>query len=159
MLFILPLKLFSFSRYFNFYLEFLAMQQNGLIRKVRLIPNFMTSQTVQQTIGIHILTNISRSKGNEAMKFCQLIEYNMRNTFLEKSYKKVSGETIPRPFSKKSISPNQQSEVLQSLFLLYMKLRLSKYKLSCRPLSYTSYKAFLKNKMKSGNCLFASFSA
>ena len=25
----------------------------------------------------------------------------MRNIFLEKSYKKCSGETIPRPFSKK----------------------------------------------------------
>ena len=36
------------------------------------------------------------------MKFGQLIEYNMRNTFVEKSYTKYGGETIPRPFSKKS---------------------------------------------------------
>ena len=35
------------------------------------------------------------------MKFGQLIEYNMRNTFLKKSYAKYGGETIPRPFSKK----------------------------------------------------------
>ena len=33
------------------------------------------------------LPNISRSKGNQAMKFGQLIEYNMINIFLEKSYK------------------------------------------------------------------------
>ena len=31
-----------------------------------------------------------------------VIEYNMKNTFVEKSYTKCGGETIPRPFSKKS---------------------------------------------------------
>ena len=36
------------------------------------------------------------------MKFGPLIEYNMRNIFLEKSYTKCGGETITRPFSKKS---------------------------------------------------------
>ena len=49
-----------------------------------------------------MLPNISRSKGNQAMKIDQLIEYNMRHIFLEKSYTKCDGETIPRPFSKKS---------------------------------------------------------
>ena len=63
-----------------------------------------------QTITIHILTNISRSKGNQITKFGQLIKYNMKNIFLEKSYTKCGGDTIPRPFSKKSkltISLNQ----------------------------------------------------
>ena len=44
------------------------------------------------------------------MKLGQLIEYNMLNIFLEKSYAKFAGETIPRLFSKKSklsISLNQ----------------------------------------------------
>ena len=36
------------------------------------------------------------------MKFGQFIEYNMKNIFVEKSYTKCDGETIPRPFSKKS---------------------------------------------------------
>ena len=36
------------------------------------------------------------------MKFGQLIEYNMRNIFLEKPYTKRGGETIPKPFLKKS---------------------------------------------------------
>ena len=62
----------------------------------------MTSQRGQQTIAIHILLNISRSKSNQAMKFGQLIEYNMRNISVEKSYTKCAGETIPRPLSKKS---------------------------------------------------------
>ena len=33
-----------------------------------------------------ILPNISRSKGNQIMKFSQIIEYNMKNNFLEKSW-------------------------------------------------------------------------
>ena len=36
------------------------------------------------------------------MKLGQLIEYNMRNVFVEKPYKKCVGETVPRPLSKKS---------------------------------------------------------
>ena len=35
------------------------------------------------------------------MKFGQLVEYNMRNIFVEKSYTKYSGETIPKPLCKK----------------------------------------------------------
>ena len=49
-----------------------------------------------------MLTNISRSKGNQAMKFGQIIEYKIRNILLNKSYTKCGGETIPTPFSKKS---------------------------------------------------------
>ena len=44
------------------------------------------------------------------MKLGQLTEYNMRDIFLEKSYKKYGAETISRLFSKKvklSISLNQ----------------------------------------------------
>ena len=62
----------------------------------------MTSQSVKQTMVIHILPDILRSKGNQTMTFDQLIEYNMNNVFLEKSYTKYVGETIPRPFSKLS---------------------------------------------------------
>ena len=36
------------------------------------------------------------------MKFGQLIEYNMRNTFVDKSYTKYARETIPRPLFEKS---------------------------------------------------------
>ena len=86
----------------------------------------MTSQPGQQTIAIHILPSSSRSKGNQTMKFGQLMEYNMRNIFFEKSYAKWGGETSPRPFSgniKLSMSMDQQSKVLYSLFLLNPKLR------------------------------------
>ena len=61
----------------------------------------MTSQNRKQVITIHILPNISRSKGNQTMKLGQLIEYSMKNIFHKKSYPKRDGETRPRPFSKK----------------------------------------------------------
>ena len=50
---------------------------------------------------MYILTNISRNKGSQATKLGQLIENNMKNIFLEKSYTECGKETIPRPFSKK----------------------------------------------------------
>ena len=37
------------------------------------------------------------------MKFGQLIDYDMRNIFLGKSYSKHGGGTIPRPFLKNKI--------------------------------------------------------
>ena len=60
------------------------------------------------------------------MKFGQLIEYNMGNIFVEKSYTKCAEETIPRPLSKKSklsISLDQKCKVLNRLFPLYANLR------------------------------------
>ena len=41
----------------------------------------MMSQTVQQIVTIHILDN----KGNQAMKFDELIKYIVRNISLQKS--------------------------------------------------------------------------
>ena len=49
----------------------------------------MMSKPGTETIAIHILSNISRSTGNQTMKFGQLIE-------------KRGGEAISRPFSEKS---------------------------------------------------------
>ena len=60
----------------------------------------MTSQPGQQALAIQILINISRSKGNQAMKFGQLIEYNLRNIFVVKSYPKCDGEIFPDPYLK-----------------------------------------------------------
>ena len=70
----------------------------------------MTSQPGYQTIAMHMLPIISRSKGNQIMKFSQRNKYNMKNIFLEKSYIKCGRKTIPRPFSedlKSSISLDQ----------------------------------------------------
>ena len=56
----------------------------------------MESQPDLQTIAIHILPNISQSKGNQTMKFGQFIEYN-GNIFLQKLCRKSGKETSSRP--------------------------------------------------------------
>ena len=62
----------------------------------------MTSQPKKQTVAIHILPNISRSKGNQAMKFDQLIEYNMKKKLYWKTISKNLVEKLfPDPFPKK----------------------------------------------------------
>ena len=96
------------------------MQENGLIRKVTLNSKFVTSQPGKQLITIHILPCISKSKGNQTIKFDQLIEYKMANISVEKSYAEWGVETIPRPFPKNSkltIPLDQQPQVLHSFFL------------------------------------------
>ena len=45
----------------------------------------------EKAITIHKLPNNSRSKENQAMRFGQLIEYNMRNNFLKNSESKCDG--------------------------------------------------------------------
>ena len=49
---------------------------------------------------MHTLPNISRSKGNQAMKFGLLTEYNLRNIFAEKSYKNVLLKLFPDSYLK-----------------------------------------------------------
>ena len=57
------------------------------------------------------------------MKLCQLIEYNMRNTFLEKSYTKCGGEGSPWPFYKiiiiEQISGSTVGNVIKFVFIVY----------------------------------------
>ena len=81
-------------------MTFWSCRKNGSIREIILISKSMMSQPGKPTIATHILLNISRSKGNQAMKFGQLIECNTTNIFVEKSYTKCAEETIPRPLSK-----------------------------------------------------------
>ena len=89
-----------------------------MIRKISLISKFRTSQPGKQIIAIHILLNISKSKGNQAIKFGKLTEYNMRNIFLEKSFTK---------FGEESKLIDYLWIILYNLLLVYAKSGLSKY--------------------------------
>ena len=51
-------------------------------------------------MAIHVLPHISRSKDNQAMKFDQFIEHNMRKIYQEKSHTNYRRETIFRLLSK-----------------------------------------------------------
>ena len=137
------------------------MYKNGLIRKIRLISKFMTFQPGKQTIWIHILPNISKSKDNQTMKFRQLIEHIIRNIFIEKSCTKMVNKQFPDSFLK-----NQNwtylwiNSFIQFVFTVcQVEGYWNQLKLSCRPLAFTSFKAFLKNKKKFGTSLRVSFSA
>ena len=57
----------------------------------------MMSKAGKQTISIHALPNISRSKGNQTMKFDRLTEREKH--FSLKIIHKMWWKTIPRPFS------------------------------------------------------------
>ena len=117
---IFVLKIFKFLSWGSGQVEKRLHWKDKIVFKVHDVT------TWEKTITMYILPNISRSKGNWTMKFDQLIEYNMGNIFLGKSYSKCCGETIPRPFpknSKLSIFLNQYSKVSYSLILMYAKLR------------------------------------
>ena len=70
----------------------------SMIINIRPISKFMKSQPGQQTIKIHILPNTSQSKDNQAMKFCQLMEYNKRNIFFKKHGKNEARRLVPDLF-------------------------------------------------------------
>ena len=59
----------------------------------------MMSQPAKQTIAINILSSISGSKSNQAVKHGQLIQYNKRNVFFFKSYAESEvGRLVPDLF-------------------------------------------------------------
>ena len=72
-----PSKKVGFISLFTFE----VMSDNGLIKKLRLISKVRVHPNM---VSDRVHPNISRSKSNQTMKLGQLIEYNMRNTFLEK---------------------------------------------------------------------------
>ena len=67
-----------------------------LDKKVMVNFRILTSQTGQQMTTIHVLRNISGSKGNQAMRFEQLIRCSMRNIFFFKNHaENVVGRIAP----------------------------------------------------------------
>ena len=58
------------------------------------------SSTGKLVITIYILPNESRSKGNQALDLCQLIENNIRNIFLENHMQNVVVKLVPDSFQK-----------------------------------------------------------
>ena len=98
----------------------------------------MMSLPGNQTIAIQILPNISRSKGNQTTKLCQLIQCNMRIIFAKNHTQNVVEKLFPEPFLKLSVSWIISLK-FYTVFLLYAKLKA--VEIYCRPLAFTSYKA------------------
>ena len=78
---------------FKFFLWPFCYLEKRLDKKV-MVVNFKIYDvtTGQQTITLHVLPNISRSKGNQAIKLGQLIQYSVKNVFSEIMQKLRSGE-------------------------------------------------------------------
>ena len=74
----------------------------------------------------------------------------MKNIFLEKSFTKVVEKLLPDPFLKNQIEHISESISKSLMQFVYIVFQVEGYqnilKLNCRPLAFTSYKAFLKNK-------------
>ena len=64
----------------------------------------MASQPGQQAIVIHVLPDISRSKGNQTMKFGQLIESNMKIFFLKNHIQNMVEKLVTDSFLKNYFS-------------------------------------------------------
>ena len=58
----------------------------------------MTLKPGKQTITVHILPNISQSKGNKTMKSGQVLEYSKVNIFFKNHIEKEAGRLVPDLF-------------------------------------------------------------
>ena len=88
------------------------------------------------------LPNIARSKGSKTIKLGHLLEYNMRNIFVEKSYTKCGGENSTRPYFKKLELNISLDQVLYGLSILYANLTAIKIYWN-----YVAYQLHLPHKM------------
>ena len=87
--FYFTLKALFVLKILNLYLDFLVMQQNP--------------EREKQTIAIHILPNISKSKGNQTIKFGQLIGYIWEAFFLKNHTQNVLEKQFPDLFLKRIV--------------------------------------------------------
>ena len=51
----------------------------------------------KQTVTLPILLNLSQSKGNQTLKFGQVMEYNKKNIFFLKIMQKMRLRLVPEP--------------------------------------------------------------
>ena len=97
----------------------------------------MTPQPGKQTIAVHILPSISRSKGNQTMTWDTFFLKNQRESVVEKLFQD--------PFLKYQNRPYLWiKSFIQFVFIVcqvegYQNI----LKLTCRQLAFTWYKAFL----------------
>ena len=85
----------------------------------KIFPLLMISQFGKQIIIMDKLPNISRSKGNQTMKFGPFIEYNVRHIFLEKSYTECDAGIGLRTSKKSKLSISQGNQSEQSVCLFF----------------------------------------
>ena len=104
------------------------------------------------------------SQNIKAIRQWNLVLYNMGNIFLWKLCTKCGGESIPRPFSKRTQTwayhwINNLTFYAVCFYCMLKWQYRTILKLSCWPLAFTSFIAFSKNRKRSKTSLYGSFSA
>ena len=119
------------------------------------VSKFMTSQTGILTITTRILSNFSWSKSSQTMKFILLIEYKMKNIFLDKS--------SPKSFNKNQNWAYHWMNILKCYkFCCYDMSKSSSKCPSVQVLTtcfYLTWRFFWKKKRRPRTCLHVTFSA
>ena len=111
--------------------------------------------TTWLTNNCNTLPSISRTRGYQTIQFIQLIEYNLRNIFLKKSYTKCGWEAILfKIIEIEHISGSAVWNFIQFVFIVYPSRGLLKYietkvLTTCFYLTWSSF----KNKNRSRTSL------
>ena len=107
------------------------------------------------------MTNLSRSKGNQVIKFGQFIEYNIRNIFSWKTKHKMWLRNYFNTFFKKiKIEHISWSIIWSVIQFVFVAWQVNDYQNILKlTFSFTSYKAFFKSKERSGTSVPGTFSA
>ena len=141
-----PLKMMKNAFYFNVQALFVlkifkflswlfSHAGNSLCRKKRLISKLMASQSGKHTITIHITPDISKSKGNQAMKFDKHF-----------SWKIIHKRSYSQPFLKHQNWAYLCIIVWIFIQFVLLYLQVDEYqnilKPKCWPLAFTFYKSF-----------------
>ena len=95
----------------------------------------MMSQARKQIIATQNMSTITRSKGNQAMNFGQLMQYNMRNIFLENYVQNLLKQT-------KSL--DQQSKFYTVLFSTSTTLAFLSSRFAVKPKTRDKYQNILR---------------
>ena len=127
MLFISPKKLLLFWRSLYFCSGIFCQVGKGLNKNVNAIFKIYGIKNWETDDYSTHIAQYLKKKDNLTMKFDQLTNYYWRNILLGKWHSKYGGKTSPWPFflkkrTKLSISADQQSRALYSLFLLYVQV-------------------------------------
>ena len=115
----------------------------------------MASLNRKLTITIQLWSNTLRSRDNHKTQFDQLIEYNMKDVFLQNSYAKRGRQTSPKIFPR---NKNRAYLWISSLkfyavcFILCPIQGLPNIlKLKCWPLAFSSFKVFFRKQKEIWN--------
>ena len=82
------------------------MSKALFLRYLHFCSDILVILVVTEWTTVKLNTHIAqylKSKGTQTVKFGQLIEYKVRNIFLEKLYPKCGGEASPYTFIKNQI--------------------------------------------------------